>query len=122
MKHKFLLLYVWFVRSLLYFMPDIPLIMRFRGFLYSLGMKECGKNFQVSHSVIFNGIEGMRVGNNVFINNFNIFIVTYGITILDNVIIGPSCVFSSHNHLYKNGSFGKGDLNAFLSLLEKEYG
>ena len=105
MKHKLLLLYTWLIRTLLFFLPDIPFIMRFRGWLYSFGMKQCGKNFQVSHNVILNGLEGMKVGNNVFINNNNIFIVTSGITINDNVIIGPSCVFSSSNHIYRNGSF-----------------
>jgi maltose O-acetyltransferase len=90
--------------------------MRFRGFLYGLGMPQCGKNFQVSHSVIFNGLEGMRIGNNVFISNNTILIVSYGIFIYDNVIIGPSCVFSSNNHIYSNGSFreGKGEGNPII--------
>lgn len=108
MKHKLLLLYSWFVRVLLFFAPDIPFIMRFRGFLYGLGMKRCGKDFQVSHDVIFNGLEGISVGNNVFINNYNIILGTYGVTIENEVIVGPSCVFSANNHLPKGRSFRYG--------------
>ena len=52
MKHRLLLLYSWLVKTVLFFLPDIPLIMRFRGFLYSLGMPSCGSNFQVAHNVI----------------------------------------------------------------------
>ena len=58
MKHKFLLLYSWFVRTIMYFLPDIPFIMRFRGFLYGVGMKKCGKDFQVTHNAIIKELEG----------------------------------------------------------------
>ena len=51
MKHRLLLLYSWLVKTVLFFFPDVPLIMRFRGFLYGLGMPSCGSNFQVAHNV-----------------------------------------------------------------------
>jgi maltose O-acetyltransferase len=108
MKHKILLIYTWFIRTILFFLPDIPFIMRFRGFLYGISMKQCGRNFQVSHNAILNGLEGMKAGNNVFIANYNVLIVSFGITIEDDVIIGPACVFSSSNHTYSNGSFRYG--------------
>ena len=63
MKHRLLLLYSWLIKTMLFFFPDIPLIMRFRGFLYSLGMPSCGSNFQVAHNVTLNSIEGLTVGN-----------------------------------------------------------
>ncbi len=104
MKHKFLLIYTWFVRSITFFLPDAPILMRFRGYLYSFGMKKCGSNFQVSHSVIINTLEGLSVGNNVYVANFTV-ILSKHIQLEDDVLIGPSCVFSSSNHILENGSF-----------------
>lgn len=108
MKHKLLLLYSWFVRTLLIWLPDVPFIMRFRGWLYGLGMKSCGKNFQVSQNVIINGLEGLSVGDNTFINNNCTILSTYGINFGSEVIVGPGCVFSANNHLPKGNSFRYG--------------
>lgn len=103
MKHKLLLLYSWFVRTLLFFLPDIPLFMRFRGWMYGLGMKKRGKNFQVTHSAIMNTIDKMIIGDNVYIANFCSLIANGKIIIEDNVLFGPSVVVSSGNHRYENG-------------------
>ena len=103
-KVKISILYSWFVRTLTYFLPNHPLFMRFRGFMYSFMMKECGKNFQVSSTVIFNSLSGIRVGNNVYIAPNNIFIGT-DISIEDNVILGPSSVYSGGNHQFDGHSF-----------------
>lgn len=108
MKHKLLLLYSWFVRTLLIWLPDVPFIMRFRGWLYGLGMRSCGKNFQVAHNVIINGLEGFSVGENTFINNNCTILSTYGISFESEVIVGPGCVFSANNHLPKGNSFRYG--------------
>ena len=67
MKKKLLLLYSWIVSLLLSWFPDTPLIMRFRGFLYSLATNECGKNFQVANGVILRGLGKLRIGDNVYI-------------------------------------------------------
>lgn len=62
MKHKFLLIYSWFVRTILFFLPDMPLVMRLRGFLYGLGMAKSGKNIQVTHDAILRDLENMSMG------------------------------------------------------------
>ena len=31
LKHKLKQLYCWFIRTTLFFLPDVPMIMRFRG-------------------------------------------------------------------------------------------
>ena len=103
MKHKFLLVYSWFVRTILFFFPDIPIFMRFRGFLYGLGMKKCGKDFQVTHSAILNTIDKIEIGNNVYIANFCSLIANGKIEIGDNVLLGPGVVVSSGNHKYEDG-------------------
>lgn len=100
MKHKFLLLYSWFVRIFLFPLPDIPFIMRFRGFLYGIFMKECGKNFQVAHNVIINSLESISVEENIYIAPNSFIIGGDKINIKKNVQIGPGCVFSSTSHKY----------------------
>lgn len=107
MKHKFLLLYSWFVRTVLYFFPDIPIVMRFRGFLYSLGLKKCGKNFQVPHNVVINTLEGFCVGNNV---RLGIFVRLNGgiiseCYIADDVIVGQGSMISASNHEFNGRNF-----------------
>lgn len=103
-KIKVSIFYSWLIRTLTYFLPNHPLFMRFRGFLYSFMMRECGKNFQVASTVIFNSLSGMRVGDNVYIAPNNIFI-TSDIYIGDNVILGPSSVYSGGNHQFDGDSF-----------------
>lgn len=105
MKHKFLLIYAWFIRTILYFWPDIPVFMRFRGFLYGLAMKHCGKNFQIAHSAIINGLDLCVIGKNVYIANFCNLILNGKCTICDNVIFGPGVLLSTGNHSFDGSSF-----------------
>lgn len=105
MKHKLLLLYAWGIRTLLFFFPDIPLFMRFRGFCYGLGMSKCGKNFQVTHDVIIKDLQGIRIGDNVFIGNGTVAMGSGTIVIEDEVLIAPHCILISGNHVFENGSF-----------------
>ncbi len=108
MKHKFLLMWSWFVRTILFFLPDIPVIMRFRGFMYSLGMKKCGRNFQVAHNVIINSLEGLTVGNNVYFAMNSVFFTHYNVTLGDNIMFGPGCLLTCGNHTFFNESYRYG--------------
>lgn len=103
MKHVLLLIYCWFIRTSLFFLPDIPLFMRLRGWLYGLGMHSRGRNFQVAHSTILNTIEMVSVGDNVYMANFCSLIANGRIIIGDNTLFGPSVVVSSGNHMLKEG-------------------
>ena len=105
MKHKFLLIYSWFIRTVMYFLPDIPIIMRLRGWLYGLGMTRCGRNFQVTHSVIINGIDLCEVGNNVYIANSCNMILNGTLEVGDEVIFGPSVLVSTGNHQFNGRSY-----------------
>ena len=111
MKRKFLLIYCWFVRILLYFLPDIPIVMRFRGWLYGLGMKKCGCDFQVTHDAIIKDLWGISVGNHVFVGNGTVIMGSGTIDIEDEVQLAPHVILISGNHTSMNGSFryGKGD-------------
>lgn len=105
MKHKLLLLYTWFVRISLFIFPDLPLIMRFRGWLYGLGMNKCGKNFQVAHNVIFNTLEEISIGNDTYFAPSNIILANGKIEIGDEVIFGPNCVLVSSEHDFDGKSY-----------------
>lgn len=98
MKRKVSILYAWLVRSITFFLPDIPLCMRFRGFLYGFMLKKVGTNFQVAHSAILNSITMLEVGNNVYIANNTSLLCGGGVSIGHNVIIAPGVVISSDNH------------------------
>lgn len=78
--------------------------MRFRGWLYSLMMKSCGKNFQVANDVIINSLSGFSIGENVYIAPKNIFLCTE-ICIGNDVLISPNNVFSGGNHQFDGYSF-----------------
>jgi len=104
MKHKISIIYSWFIRLITSVLPNTPGIMRFRGWLYSLMMKKCGKDFQVSSSVIFNSVSGLEIGDHVYIAH-NTVILGIKIVIEDEVLIGPNCVISGGNHTFSNESF-----------------
>lgn len=101
------ILYAWFVRTLTYFLPNIPLFMRFRGLMYSLFMKKCGKNFQITSSTNLTSLTGLTIGDNVYIAH-NCVILGVNIDIGNEVIIGPNCVITSTSHTFNNGSFRYG--------------
>ena len=112
MKRKFLLIYCWLVRILLYFLPDIPFIMRFRGWLYGFGMKKCGYDFQVTHDAYIKDLQGISVGNHCFVGN-TVVIMGSGETIIeDEVMIAPHAIIISGNHTSVNGSYRYGKADA----------
>lgn len=108
MKNKLFLIYTWLVRSVLFFLPDIPFIMRFRGWLYGLPMIKCGKDFQVPHDARLTGLQWMVIGNHVVIGNLSVFFAHGIITLEDEVLVGPMCMFSAGNHTKINGSYRYG--------------
>lgn len=102
---KFSIIYAYFVRTLLFFLPDIPFVMRFRGFLYGLVAAECGENFQVTHSTIFNSLSECRFGENVYFANNVVVLAGGGLKVASDVIIGPNTVISTSNHVFINNSW-----------------
>lgn len=111
MKHKLLLIYAWFVRTLTYFLPDHPLIMRIRGGFYSVGMIRCGCDFQVSSSVILRNLENIYVGNNVYLAPNVVVNAIDKITLSDEVMVGFNTVLVSGNHSLWSSSYRYGKSN-----------
>lgn len=109
MIHKTLLLYTWFIRTIFLIFPDQPLVMKVRGYCYSFGMKSCGKNFQVSASVILRNLENMDVGKDVYLAPNVIINAIDIVCLMDEVMIGFNSVLVSGNHSLVNGSYRYGD-------------
>lgn len=93
------------------FLPDIPVFMRFRGWLYGLAMSYRGKDFQVTHDAIIKDLCGLTVGNHVFVGNGTVIMGSGTIEIEDEVQFAPHCIIISGNHTLMRGSFryGNGD-------------
>lgn len=104
--HKFSIIYSWFIRSVFFFLPDYPLFMRLRGFLYSFCMKSCGSNFQISSSATLNSLAGLEFGRNVYIA-YNTVVIGVCINIENDVIIGPNSLISGSDHVFDGDSFRK---------------
>lgn len=105
MKHKLGLLYTWLVRIVLYIFPDMPIVMRLRGFLYSIVLAECGRNFQITQNAILRSADTISIGNDVYIANNCVILGGGEINIEDEVLIGPNTVVASRTHLMKTNSF-----------------
>lgn len=105
MKHKLLLLYAWFIWAITFFLPDIPFLMRGRGFLYGLAMGSAGRNLQISSSVIFKNLENCFFGNDVYLAPNVVINAIAKITLEDEVMVGFNSVIVSGNHSVLNDSF-----------------
>ncbi|BBU99378.1 acyltransferase [Providencia hangzhouensis] len=107
--HKLYLLYSWLIRVLLYFFPDMPIIMKFRGYLYSIPMSGCKRNFQVASSANLKGLENITIGKNCFFASNTIIDASTKLILNDDVMIGYSSIIVTGNHSIVNGSyrFGK---------------
>ncbi|MGO2386379.1 MAG: acyltransferase [Psychrobacter sp.] len=98
---KISLLYIWAIRLVLILFPDYPPLMRFRGFLYSFAMKECGKNFQVAADVKIMGANRLIVKNDVYIATGVVILARDIIEIHSEVLIGVNSVIASGNHTFE---------------------
>lgn len=96
--HKFNLIYTHIIRILLIILPDAPIIMRFRGWLYSLVMPECGKNFQVASSSVLRGLEKISCGDDVYIGPNSYILAREKVVIESEVLIAMNVVIVDGNH------------------------
>nr|WP_305071498.1 acyltransferase [Providencia sp. wls1943] len=88
-----------------FFIPDSKITMQFRGWLYSLFMPKCGKNFQVSSGAKLFGINKLYVGNNVFIATNTVINTGGNIILQDDVMIGIGSVIVAGNHTLEGSSY-----------------
>lgn len=90
--------------------------MRFRGWLYGLFMKKCGKDFQVTHDAILKDIQNMYIGKHCFVGNHAVIMGRGKIKIDDEVMIAPHVIIISSNHGSYNGSYryGHGEIGTII--------
>ncbi|MFV7759052.1 acyltransferase [Shewanella algae] len=101
--------YSWLVWFFTFFIPDAPIAMRFRGWLYSFGMKCCGHNFQVASGVRILGLSKLEVGCDVFIAAGVVINARELICIESEVMIGIGSLVVSSLHTKKDNSYRFGE-------------
>ena len=97
-NHRLLLLYSYFVRLMLFPLPDSPTTMRLRGWFYSLFMGSAGRNFQVASTAVLRGIEKIHCGEDVYIGPNAYVMARKGIFIESEVLIAMNVVVVDANH------------------------
>jgi len=100
-KHCWFVLISWGTR----FLPDFEFVMRFRGFLLRPCFRRCGRNFQIcSHAMIVYSVN-LSIGNDVYIAYGWWIQAVGGVTLEDEVMLGPYTILASSNHIKRGGSF-----------------
>lgn len=99
--------YLWFRLIMLStgWVPDFTPVMRLRGFLTKPAFKRCGQNFQIGSGTIINWSSSIEIGNDVFIANNCWIQGVGGVSLADEVMLGPFTVLASNNHTKRNGSY-----------------
>jgi acetyltransferase-like isoleucine patch superfamily enzyme len=110
MFHKISLMYSWFIWLFTFPFPDIPILMRIRGRLYSFVMKNSGRNFQVSSGARLFSLKNLTVGDDVFIATNVVVNSGCSVIIESQVMLGIGVVVVSGNHTLKGGSYRFGEM------------
>lgn len=108
MKHKLLLFYSWLVYLLFRLLPDVPFVMRLRGFFYLWFTSNKSYDFQVSSNVMLRNLENLIIGNNVYLAPGVIINAIGTVHLDDEVMIGFNSVLNSGNHTIINESYRYG--------------
>lgn len=78
---------------------------RVRGALYRPFLKRCGRNFQVGLMAKLEHLEGIEVGNDVYVGHGSwLSGLRGGLVLEDEVMLGPFVRMISSNHTFENGS------------------
>lgn len=88
------------------FAPQTPRGHRLRGAIYRPFLGRVGRDFQVDRSVQLQGLKRVFVGNNVYIGYGSwIHGLREGVTLEDEVMLGPYVTVVAGNHGTKDGSY-----------------
>jgi len=105
--------YCWFVfiMKLTGGLPDFKFVMRARGWLLRPSFARCGRNFQICSGAMIVYGSNVSIGDDVYIAYGCWIQGVGGVTLEDQVMLGPYTVLASSNHLKKDGSyrFGGGE-------------
>ena len=87
-----------FVLVLTNWLPDNVPFMRFRGWLASFFLAECGKNLTLGRNITLYNPSKIAIGSNVYIAYGCWLSATEKIVIEDEVLFGPYCVLTAGDH------------------------
>lgn len=94
----------FYVQMLTAWLPDRPLVFRFRGCLVRPLFKKCGKDFQLGRGVRMLKLERITIGEHVYIAEGCWLGGSAGLNLGDEVMLGPRCLLATANHTFKRGS------------------
>lgn len=97
-----------FVLWITNFLPDNIVFLKFRGWLASFFLGGCGHDLRLGRNVSFYNPSKVIIGDHCYIAYGNWFSADEIITIKDEVVIGPYCVFASSNHTMEGRGYRYG--------------
>jgi len=86
-------------------LPDVTPVLRLRGFLIRPALRRCGANLQVARNVYIAFPDQLEVGRDVFIGYGTWIQAGGGITLADQVLLGPYVVLIAGDHTLVDGSY-----------------
>lgn len=95
---------VWLVTLATAWFPENRVANGIRGALLRPFLGRCGKNFQVGSGVILLNTFNLMVGDDVYVAHGAWLNAMAGLTIEDEVMIGPYVVISTNKHAFRDGS------------------
>jgi len=95
---------LWFMGILTNWWPDNQITIRLRGMLYKPFIFRCGKNFTVAKRVQLKSTHRLTIGDNVYFATGVWLNAMGGMTIEDEVVMGPYVVISTGIHAFKYNS------------------
>lgn len=96
---------IWFVWLLSFWWPNNRVTIKLRGAIHKPFFKKCGRNFQLASGVTFLNSHNIEIGDDVYIAYYAWLNGLGGLTIGDQVVIGPYTTISTLSHVYSKGSF-----------------
>ncbi|WP_461509203.1 acyltransferase [Rhodopirellula baltica] len=93
------------ISTLTFFLPDLPIFCRLRGWLGRPFIGKCGRDFQFGRLVRFMHPGKLTVGDHVYIAEGAWICAIAGCRIENETLIGPRCLLLTTHHGRENGSF-----------------
>ena len=95
---------LWLMGILTNWWHDNRVTIRLRGMLFRPFIYKCGRNFQIAKGVQLKSTHRLTIGNNVYFATGVWLNAMGGMTIEDEVVLGPYVVISTGIHQFKNNS------------------
>lgn len=95
---------IWLMGLLTAWWPDNRWTIRWRGALHRPFIYRCGNKFKLARGVQLKSTDRMTIGNNVYFATGVWLNAMGGLTIEDEVVMGPYVVISTGTHQFKNDS------------------